>query len=171
MGKGINKVTLLGHLGQEPDYKVSSSGAGVCVLSVATSESWKDGNGVKQEKTEWHRVVAFKQLADICQKYLAKGDQVYCEGQLRTRKWTDNQNQERYTTEIVLNELVKTSRSTHEGGQQYSPAPAPAPAPPQFPQEGAGVSRSPYAAVPHAQDSRPAAPVNPLDSYDDDIPF
>lgn len=164
MAKGINKVIILGNLGQDPEYKVGSSGAPVCVLSVATAETWKDAQGVKQERTEWHRVIAFKQLADICQKYLAKGDQIYCEGQLRTRKWQDQQGQDRYTTEIVMAELLKTTRSA-EGA-----APAPY-APPAY--QPPAAAPSPYQQVPHATASRPHTPppVNPIDSFDDDIPF
>ena len=101
---GVNKVILLGHLGKDPEIKHSGSGTKIVNLSVATSESWKDkATGQRQEKTEWHRVVIFNpNLADIAEKYLRKGSKVYLEGALQTRKWTDKDGQERYSTEVVL---------------------------------------------------------------------
>ena len=100
----VNKVVLLGNLGRDPEVRYTPSNAKIVNLSIATSERWRDKNsGDNRERTEWHRVVIFNEnLADIAEKYLAKGSKVYLEGQLQTRKWTDQSGQERYTTEIVL---------------------------------------------------------------------
>jgi single-strand DNA-binding protein len=101
----INKVILIGNLGQNPEVKSSSSGQSICNLSIATNESWTDRNGQKQEKTEWHRVVVFGKLADLCGQYLQKGRQAYIEGKLQTRSWQDKDGQTRYTTEIVAQQV------------------------------------------------------------------
>lgn len=101
--KGVNKVIIMGNLGQDPDVKYMPSGDCVANLSLATSESWKDKNtGQMQEKTEWHKVTVFGKLAEIVGEYLRKGSQVYFEGKLQTRKWQDQQGQDRYTTEVVV---------------------------------------------------------------------
>lgn len=100
---GINKVILIGHLGADPEVKTITGGNTVARLSVATSEKWTDRDGNKQERTEWHRVNAWGKLAELCQKYLSKGRQVYVEGRLQTRSWEDQQGQKKYATEIVAN--------------------------------------------------------------------
>jgi single-strand DNA-binding protein len=106
MAKGINKVILIGNLGKDPETHTTQSGAVICNLVVATSESWKDKNtGETKESTEWHRVVAFRRLAEIAAQYLSKGSKVYIEGKLQTRKWQDQSGSDRYSTEIVANEL------------------------------------------------------------------
>ena len=106
MARGINKVILIGHLGQDPEVKYMPSGQAVCNISVATTESWNDkSSGEKIEKTEWHRVVFFRRLAEIAGEYLRKGSQVYVEGRLQTRKWQDQSGSDRYTTEIVANDM------------------------------------------------------------------
>lgn len=106
MGKGVNKVIVVGNLGNDPESRELPSGGSVTNISVATSESWKDKQtGEKQERTEWHRIVFFNRLADISAEYLRKGSKVYIEGSLRTRKWQDNSGQDRYTTEIVASEM------------------------------------------------------------------
>ena len=105
MSRGVNKAIVVGNLGNDPESKELPSGGAVTNISVATSESWKDKNGKKQERTEWHRVVFFNRLAEIANEYLKKGSKVYIEGSLRTRKWEDKQGQERYTTEIVASEM------------------------------------------------------------------
>lgn len=106
MSNGINKVILVGHLGQDPEYRESQAGIGMANISIATSESWKDKNtGEIKEKTEWHRVVLFGKLAEIARDYLKKGSQVYIEGKLQTRKWQDQQGQDRYSTEVVVNPM------------------------------------------------------------------
>jgi single-strand DNA-binding protein len=106
MARGINKVILIGNLGRDPEVRYMPNGNAVANITVATSESWKDKNtGENQEKTEWHRVVLFRRLGEIAGEYLKKGSQVYIEGKLQTRKWQDNNGQDRYTTEIVANEM------------------------------------------------------------------
>lgn len=102
--KGVNKVILVGNLGQDPDVRYLPSGGAVCSVTLATSESWRDkATGELKEQTEWHRVVLFGKLAEVAGEYLRKGSQVYIEGQLRTRKWTDQAGTEKYTTEVVVN--------------------------------------------------------------------
>ncbi|OTA18577.1 single-stranded DNA-binding protein [Xenorhabdus vietnamensis] len=102
--RGINKVILVGNLGQDPEIRYLPTGGSVATLSLATSDSWRDKQtGDTREKTEWHRVVIFGKLAEIAAEYLQKGAQVYIEGQLQTRKWQDNQGQDRYSTEVVVN--------------------------------------------------------------------
>jgi single-strand DNA-binding protein len=99
----LNKVQLIGHLGKDPDVRSMQTGGKVCKLSIATSESWKDKAGERQERTEWHRVVIFNEnLVGIAERYLRKGSKVYLEGQLETRKWTDKDGDEKHTTEVVL---------------------------------------------------------------------
>src|SRR5262249_10110929 len=106
MARGINKVMLIGHLGADPETRYMPSGGAVTNIRLATTESWKDKqSGEQQERTEWHRIAIFGRLAEIAAEYLRKGSQVYIEGRLRTRKWQDNQGNERYTTEIVANEM------------------------------------------------------------------
>ena len=103
MARGINKVILVGNLGNDPEVRATASGSRVATISIATSESWTDKNtGQKQEKTEWHRVVFFNRLAEIVEQYLTKGSQVYVEGRLQTRKWQDQNGQDKYTTEVCL---------------------------------------------------------------------
>lgn len=98
---GVNKVIILGRLGADPEVKNISSGNTVCTFSLATSEAWKDKEGQKQERTEWHRVVIWGKLAEICGKYLSKGRQAFVEGRLQTRSWEDQQGNKKYTTEVV----------------------------------------------------------------------
>ena len=106
MARGINKVIIVGNLGADPDSRAMPSGNAVTNISVATSESWNDREtGEKQEKTEWHRVVFFNRLAEIAAQYLKKGSQVYVEGKLQTRKWEDKEGNERWTTEVVANQM------------------------------------------------------------------
>jgi single-strand DNA-binding protein len=106
MARGINKVILVANLGSDPEVKYMPSGNAVANLSVATSESWKDKQtGEKQERTEWHRVVLFARLAEVAGEYLRKGSKVYIEGRLQTRKWQGNDGQDRFTTEIVANDM------------------------------------------------------------------
>ena len=148
MSRGINKVILVGNLGADPETKYGPSGDAITNLRIATSESWTDKNtGQKQERTEWHRVVVFKKLAEIAAEYLRKGSQVYIEGSLRTRKWQDKEGKDQYTTEIVANDM------TMLGGKGGGDAPAP-----ERRQE-----RKPAAAAPAAGGFD--------DGGDDDIPF
>ena len=148
MSRGINKVILVGNLGADPETKYGPSGDAITNLRIATSEIWTDKNtGQKQERTEWHRVVIFKKLAEIAAEYLRKGSQVYIEGSLRTRKWQDKEGRDQYTTEIVANDM------TMLGGKGGGDAPAP-----ERRQE-----RKPAAAAPAAGGFD--------DNLDDDIPF
>ena len=138
---GINKVIVIGNLGRDPEMRYTPDGTAVVNFSVATSQEWKDKNtGEKKELTEWHRIVAFRKLAEICGQYLAKGRQVYVEGRLQTRKWEDTKNPgvTRYTTEIVANEVQflgsRESRDSGGGGggfgqnleETYGPVAGPA---------------------------------------------
>ena len=154
--RGVNKVILVGNLGQEPEHRVLPSGGGVTNISIATSESWKDKNtGEMQERTEWHRVVFFNRLAEIAAEYLRKGSKVYVEGSLRTRKWQDQSGQDRYTTEIVAEDMQLLGGRGDSGGTgSYQNRPAAQPAPSG--QQSVG-------------DQGGGAP--PMGDFDDDIPF
>lgn len=123
--RGINKVILVGNLGQDPETRYMPNGGAVTNISIATSETWKDKQtGEQKDKTEWHRVVIFGKLAEIAGEYLKKGSQVYIEGQLQTRKWQDQSGQDRYTTEVVVNiggtMQILSGRSNDESGQPQS---------------------------------------------------
>lgn len=136
MAKGINKVILIGNLGQKPEIRYMPNGGGVTNVALATSESWKDKNtGQMQERTEWHRLVFYKRLAEIVVEYLHKGSKIYIEGKLQTRKWQDKNGQDRYTTEIIVNEMqMLDSRTAQAGsaplGNDGLPNPSPGPADP-----------------------------------------
>ena len=104
--RGVNKVILIGNLGRDPEIRYTRDGTAVANLSLATSESWNDANGQRQERTEWHRVVAWARLAEIAKEYLGKGKQVYIEGKLQTRSWEDKDGHKRYTTEIKADQMV-----------------------------------------------------------------
>ena len=152
MARGINKVILVGNLGRDPEIKYTASGGAIANLTIATSESWNDKQtGEKVEKTEWHRVVAFQRLAEIMGEYLKKGSQVYIEGKLQTRKWQDQNGQDRYTTEIVANDMQMLGSRADAG------APA---------QAGGGGFRKPA-----NSQQEPAQPAYDSDFADDDIPF
>ncbi len=101
----VNKVILVGRLGKDPETRYMTNGEAVTNVTLATSENWKDKNGEKQEKTEWHNLVFYRRLAEIAGEYLKKGSQIYVEGKLQTRKWQDKEGKDRYTTEIVVNEM------------------------------------------------------------------
>lgn len=164
MARGINKVILIGNMGQEPETRYMPSGGAVTNITLATSESWKDKTtGQQQERTEWHRVVFFNRLAEIAGEYLHKGSKVYIEGALRTRKWQDKTSgQDRYTTEIVASEMqMLDGRGATAGGGDYESASAQQgarPRPQQQPQSDTGEG---------ATAAQPAG----FDNFDDDIPF
>jgi len=112
--QGVNKAIIIGTLGQNPDVKYTASGSAVVNVSVATNETWKDKQtGEKQEKTEWHRIVMFGKLAEIAEKYLKTGSQAYFEGKIQTRKWQDNDGKDRYSTEIVANQMQMLGGESH----------------------------------------------------------
>ncbi|MEE9159406.1 MAG: single-stranded DNA-binding protein [Gammaproteobacteria bacterium] len=125
MAKGINKVILIGNLGNDPETRYTPSGSAVATVSLATSASWRDKEtGDQQERTEWHRIVFFGRLAEIVGEYLRKGSQIYVEGRLQTRKWQDNEGKDRYTTEIVANEMqMLGSRSGGTAPVEKAPPP------------------------------------------------
>ena len=104
MSGSLNKVMIIGNLGRDPELRSTGDGRSIANLNVATSERWKDKNGEQQERTEWHRIAVFGGLADVCGKYLKKGDTAYFEGRIQTRKWTDQNGQDRYSTEIVVDQ-------------------------------------------------------------------
>lgn len=176
--RGVNKVILVGNLGQDPEVRYMPNGGAVANITLATSESWRDKQtGETKEKTEWHRVVLFGKLAEVAGEYLRKGSQVYIEGALQTRKWTDQAGVEKYTTEIVVN-VGGTMQML--GGRAAGGAPAGGGAPsqqqggwgqPQQPQQG-GNQFSGGAQQSRPQQSAPAPSNNepPMD-FDDDIPF
>ncbi|HEY3699679.1 MAG TPA: single-stranded DNA-binding protein [Spongiibacteraceae bacterium] len=156
MARGVNKVILVGNLGNDPETRYLPSGGAVTNITVATSESWKDKQtGQQQDRTEWHRVVFFNKLAEIAGEYLRKGSKVYVEGSLRTRKWQDQAGQDRYSTEIVASEMQMLD-SRGAGG-------------------GTGASYDAPASAPARQQSAPprsdAPPPSNFDNFDDDIPF
>ena len=144
MARGINKVILVGNLGADPETRYMPSGSAVTNLSVATSEQWKDKqSGEQKERTEWHKVAMFNRLAEIAAEYLRKGSQVYIEGKLRTRKWQDRDGNDRWTTEIIADEMQMLGG---RGGGGSAPMAS-----------GSGSSSAP--------------PQPPADDFDDDIPF
>ncbi|KTC77910.1 single-stranded DNA-binding protein [Legionella brunensis] len=154
MARGINKVILIGNVGVDPDVRYMPNGNAVTTISLATSETWKDKQtGDKQERTEWHRVVCFNRLGEIAGEYVRKGSKLYVEGSLRTRKWQDQQGQERYTTEIVATDIQMLDAKSGSSNFDEIPASASAAQP---------LNRKPQAA-PAAQDA--------FDELDDDIPF
>jgi len=158
MARGINKVILIGNLGQDPEVKYMPNGGAVTNVTVATSESWKDkSTGEQKENTEWHRVVFFRRLAEIAGEYLKKGSKVYIEGKLQTRKWQDQSGNDRYTTEIIANEMqMLDSRGGGGGGGS-----------------GGNFNQSPSQSSGAAPQQQPAtAPAGGgMGDFDDDIPF
>ena len=125
----INKVILIGNLGADPEIRYTQSGTPVATFNVATTEKWKGQDGEMQEQTEWHRIVAWQRLAEICQEYLAKGSRVYIEGKLQTRKWKDQNGNDRYTTEIVAREMKMLSSRDGNGSNTQRDDPPPQPPP------------------------------------------
>lgn len=165
---GVNKVIIVGHLGNDPEIRTMPNGDAVANISVATSESWNDRNtGERREVTEWHRIVFYRRQAEICGEYLRKGSQVYVEGRLKTRKWQDQNGQDRYTTEIQGDVMQMLGARNQAGGYPSDMGAAPQPSY-QARQTNNGGSY---------QSSRPApqqaAPQTepPMDGFDDDIPF
>ena len=151
MARGINKAIIVGNLGRDPEVRYTANGSAVANVTVATSESWKDKqSGERQERTEWHRVVFFGRLAEIAEEYLKKGSQVYIEGKLRTRKWQDRDGNDRWTTEIIADEMQMLGSRGGAGGSGGGSAP-----------------------MSSGQDSGPpgAPPQTAPDDFDDDIPF
>ena len=117
--KGVNKAVILGNVGDDPSIRYMPNGKAVANFTVATSESWKDQQGQKQERVEWHRCTAYDKLAEIIGEYVKKGSKLYLEGKLQTRKWQDQQGQDRYTTEIIVSEMQMLDGKPQQGSQQY----------------------------------------------------
>ena len=160
MARGVNKVILVGNLGKDPETRYMPSGSAVTNLTLATSESWKDKQtGEQQDRTEWHKIAMFGRLAEIAAEYLRKGSQIYIEGKLRTRKWQDKEGKDRYTTEIVADEMQMLGS---KGGGASAGA-------------GAGCRRRECGARRGAAGGGGRAAVNdsggPPGDFDDDIPF
>jgi single-strand DNA-binding protein len=122
-GRGVNKVILIGNLGSDPELRYTPNGAAVATLSVATNEVWKDNDGNQQQRTEWHRVVLWRKLAEVAGQYLKKGSQVYVEGRLQTRSWDDKDGVKRYTTEIIGNNMQMLGRKDADGPMPEAPLP------------------------------------------------
>lgn len=149
----VNKVILIGNLGADPEVRYTTGGDAITSIRVATTEVWKDKNGEKQERTEWHRVVFFGKTAEIAGEYLKKGSQVYVEGRLQTRKWQDKDGQDRYTTEIVADRMqMLGGRAGGSAGNGFEVQERPAPAP-------AGGA------------TKPAKKAGDFEDFEDDIPF
>ena len=165
MARGVNKVILIGNCGGDPETRYMPSGGAVTNITVATSETWKDkATGQPQERTEWHRVVFFNKLAEIAGEYLRKGSKVYIEGSLRTRKWQDQAGNDKYTTEIVANDMQMLDSRGQQGGQGDGGYDQSAPAPRQT------QNRQPQRqAAPAPMNEAP--PASNFDDFDDDIPF
>ncbi|BCO17362.1 single-stranded DNA-binding protein [Alteromonas sp. McT4-15] len=191
--KGVNKVILVGNLGNDPEVRYMPNGNAVANLSLATSESWKDQQGQVQERTEWHRLTMYRRLAEIAGEYLKKGSQIYVEGKLQTRKWQDQQGQDRYTTEIIVDQMQMLGGRGGEGGGGnggyqrpqnnqggYNQAPAQG-GYNQAPQQGGGQQGGynsnqggGYNQAPQGgNQSQPKTPpmAEPDFDFDDDIPF
>lgn len=151
MARGVNKVILVGNLGRDPEVRYTANGGAVANITIATSEQWSDKQtGQKQERTEWHRVVMFGRLGEIAGEYLRKGSQVYVEGKLQTRKWQDQNGQDRYTTEIVANEMQMMGSRGGGGSADFNQS---SPEPQQ------------------SQGGTAASGGSNFDDFDDDIPF
>lgn len=151
----VNKVILVGRLGKDPDLRYTTSGTAVANFTLATSERFKDRNGEQQERTEWHNLVAWRQLAEICGKYLKKGKQIYVEGKIQTRSYDDRDGNKKYITEIIVDQMQMLGRADEDGGGSRRSEP-------QYQEEPSSRSRNDFGG---SSDSEP--PFNP----DDDIPF
>jgi len=162
MARGINKVILVGNLGNDPETRYMPSGDAVTNISVATSESWKDKQtGEQKEKTEWHKVVMFRRLAEIAAEYLRKGSQVYIEGKLRTNKWQDRDGNDRYTTEIIADEMQMLGGRGGGGGSYGAGGGS----------SGGGSSGGGSSGGGSNAPSGGGQSAPPNDDFDDDIPF
>ncbi|NKB38161.1 MAG: single-stranded DNA-binding protein [Gammaproteobacteria bacterium] len=151
MARGINKVILVGNLGNDPDIRYTAGGAAVANISLATTDSWRDKeSGEQQDRTEWHRIVFFGRLAEVVGEYLRKGSQVYVEGRLQTRKWQDKSGNDRYTTEIVANEMQMLGGRGGGGG---------------------AMPANDQASAPMSESAPAPAAASDNDFVDDDIPF
>ena len=158
-GSGVNKVILVGNLGRDPEVRYTPGGQAVANFTIATNESWNDKAGQKQERTEWHRIVAWGKQAELCGEYLSKGRQVYVEGRLQTREWTNKEGVKQYTTEVVANQVVFLSGGDRSGQSRGAGRSAGA---------GSGGTED-FGAPPAAFDE--GAGAGAKSAGDDDIPF
>ena len=154
----VNKVIIIGNLGRDPETRYMPDGGAICNISVATTDKWKDKNGEMQEKTEWHRVAFFGKLAEIAGEYLKKGSQVYVEGRLQTRKWQDKDGQDKYSTEIVANQMQMLGSRQGSGGGAGRAA-----------ETGSGGGEEGASSRPASK--APAKSGGKFDDFEDDIPF
>lgn len=168
--RGVNRAIILGNLGNDPEIRSLPNGGSVANLSIATSEEWNDKQtGQKQEKTEWHRVVIFGKLADIVGQYLRKGSKVYLEGKLQTRKWQDQQGQDKYTTEIVVDGFTGQLQMLGDGVGQVQQAPQQRPQQPARQAQQAAQPQGGYQQAPQQQS--PQQSKEGFDAFDSDVPF
>ena len=147
--RGVNKVILVGNLGRDPEVRYIKDGTAVANLRIATSENWNDANGQKQERTEWHRIVAWGKLAEIAKEYMTKGKQIYVEGRLQTRSWDDREGNKRYTTEVRADQILMLGTRGDSGGARDVPSSPDETRPPDSPQP----------------------PDQPFQATDEDVPF
>ncbi len=170
---GVNKVIILGHLGKDPEMRYQPNGGAIANFNIATSETYKDKDGNKQEKTEWHRIVLFGRTAEVAGEYLRKGSMAYIEGRLQTRKWTDKEGQERYTTEIIGDRLQLVGGRNDGGNRSDDPGHGerqPSRPAGNAPRSGGGNNSSPASNnAPRGGGGGHNGPVE--DPFDDDIPF
>jgi single-strand DNA-binding protein len=162
----VNKVILVGNLGRDPEVRFMPNGEAVCNFSIATTDNWKDKSGAKQERTEWHNIVMYRKLAEIAGEYLKKGRPVYIEGRLQTRKWQTKEGQDRYTTEIIADQMQMLggreggSNASFEGGADQG--------------NYSGYGNEDYNQAPakaSAATNKPAKAATSIDDFEDDIPF
>ena len=157
----VNKVILVGNLGRDPEVRFMPNGEAVCNFSIATTDSWKDKNGQKQERTEWHNIVMYRKLAEIAGEYLKKGRPVYVEGRLQTRKWQTKEGQDRYTTEIVADQMQMLGGREGGGSAGYEPM-----------DEDQSMQSRPQQSAPSQSAPAPQpASGGDFDAFEDDIPF
>ncbi|WP_100643527.1 single-stranded DNA-binding protein [Alteromonas facilis] len=175
--RGVNKVILVGNLGNDPEIRYMPNGNAVANLSVATSESWKDQQGNMQERTEWHRVTMYRRLAEVAGEYLKKGSQIYLEGKLQTRKWQDQQGQDRYTTEIIADQMQMlggrgegAGQGQGQGGYQQRPQ-SQGQSQGGYQQAPSNNQRPPQQQSNQNQGNQPPPMSEPDFDFDDDIPF
>jgi len=159
----VNKVILVGNLGRDPEMRYMPNGEAVCNFSIATTDSWKDKSGQKQERTEWHNIVMYRKLAEIAGEYLKKGRPVYVEGRLQTRKWQTKEGQDRYTTEIIADQMQMLGGRDGGGSNTYE----------VMDEDQSMQSRPQQSAARPAQSAPAAAPASggDFDAFEDDIPF
>ena len=159
----VNKVILVGNLGRDPEVRFMPNGEAVCNFSIATTDSWKDKSGAKQERTEWHNIVMYRKLAEIAGEYLKKGRPVYVEGRLQTRKWQTKEGQDRYTTEIIADQMQMLGGRDGGGSNTYEAMDEDQSMPSPSQQTAARPSQSAPASAP--------ASGGDFDAFEDDIPF